>query len=162
MSYYGTIYDDNHLAHHGIKGMKWGIRKSKDSYRTLGVGKRLRSTASNLKSFAKSKRGKRIIAAGVGTAAGIGAAAGITGGIIAKRKLKGYNNAGSGNGGLGINNQYLIGTNKGRAAAPGRDPISNNRRNMGPVASQDRMDAVMQYRRAKDINNRIKAGKYKF
>lgn len=152
MSYYGTIYDDEYLAHHGVKGMKWGIRKSKDSYKTLGVGKRLRSTASNLKSFAKSKRGKRIIAAGVGTAAGIGAAAGIAGGIMAKRAIKKS----------GINGNGGLGTNKARSSNPGMDPILNNRRNMGPVASQDRMDAVMQYRRAKDINNRIKAGKYNF
>lgn len=57
MSYYGIIYDDSYLAHHGIKGMKWGIRRyqnedgsltpegkrkyySADGKRLTGAGKR--------------------------------------------------------------------------------------------------------------------------
>lgn len=76
-------YDDSaYLAHHGIKGMKWGVRKSRDSYRTgktsIPIKKRLKSTISNTKSFVKSKRGKKVLA----TAAGIGAATGATIGAL--------------------------------------------------------------------------------
>ena len=37
MYYYGIDYDDSYLTHFGVKGMKWGVRKSKqptESYRT--------------------------------------------------------------------------------------------------------------------------------
>ena len=95
MGHYGYAIDsEKYLAHHGIKGQKWGVRKSRDNYKSLGVSKRLRSTASNLKSFAKSKRGRRVLAAGIGTAAGIGAAAGIAGTIAGKR-IKNKSNNGS-------------------------------------------------------------------
>ena len=27
MSFYVTTINDNYLAHHGVKGMKWGVRR---------------------------------------------------------------------------------------------------------------------------------------
>lgn len=32
MNYYGYYYDPYTLEHHGVKGMKWGVRKSIDRY----------------------------------------------------------------------------------------------------------------------------------
>lgn len=70
MSYYGTIYSDEYLAHHGVKGMKWGVRKDRNDYRT---------TADRVKRFIR-KNGKKIaIGAGAATlgAAAIGAGLGL-------------------------------------------------------------------------------------
>lgn len=65
-------YDDSaYLAHHGVKGMKWGVRKDRSAYRTSG----------NLKRFIR-KNGKKIaIGAGIATvsAAALGAGLGIAG-----------------------------------------------------------------------------------
>lgn len=70
-------YDDSaYLAHHGVKGMKWGVRKDRSAYRTSG----------NLKRFIK-KNGKKIaIGAGIATASAAALGAGL--GIAASRNYQ--------------------------------------------------------------------------
>ena len=75
MSYYGYYVDNsNNIYHHGIKGQKWGVRKQK-----------LKRIASNIKTFTKSKHGKRALATG----AAIGATSGaVIGAMTAAAKIK--------------------------------------------------------------------------
>lgn len=102
-------YDDSaYLAHHGIKGMKWGVRKDKSSYRTsdaiksrikkasfsrgnenyvrLGRNLELATNAPARKAMRKRHAKGMAIAAGLGAGA-LGAAA-IAGGISAANKKK--------------------------------------------------------------------------
>lgn len=157
-------YDDSaYLAHHGVKGMKWGVRKDRNSYLS---NTRARRTSEAIKSRIKKSsfsRGdekyvrldkfhavaankpaykatlkRKLKRIGKGAAIGAGVAAGATAiglGINAARKKK--------------NNGY----------SQVNDPILNNIRQANPVASQSKMDAVMQYRRAKDIQNQMKRGR---
>ena len=73
MSHYGYL-DHSALAHHGVKGMKWGIRKQK-----------ARRIISNIKTFTKSKHGKRALATGAAIGAVSGGAIGT---MIGVSKLK--------------------------------------------------------------------------
>lgn len=95
-------YDDSaYLAHHGIKGMKWGVRKSRDEYRSSrtsgAIRNRLAKTSSNFKSFAKSKRGRRAlaVAAGAGATAGAITGAALVGSKIARNRNNNRNGYGS-------------------------------------------------------------------
>jgi hypothetical protein len=63
-------YDDSaYLAHHGVKGMHWGVRKDKSAYRT----------SSNIKQFIRRNGKKIAIGAGAATigAAALGAGLGL-------------------------------------------------------------------------------------
>ena len=31
-NYYGVVWSDDHLEHHGVKGMQWGVKNEKDRY----------------------------------------------------------------------------------------------------------------------------------
>lgn len=46
--------DENYLEHHGVKGMKWGVRKSRSSGSSL-IKKRLKRVKSKIVKFRKSK-----------------------------------------------------------------------------------------------------------
>lgn len=83
--YYSFNCEDGQiLAHHGIKGMHWGVRKNRDEYRTERR-KKVKRIISNTKSFAKSKKGRKALA----TAAGIGAASGLAiGAMTSAAKIK--------------------------------------------------------------------------
>lgn len=147
MSYYGTIYDDEYLAHHGVKGMKWGVRKAKDAYKTrlknstfykgdekyikLTKRKAMAANKEAYKATLKRKAKRLAIGAGVATAA-----------------------AGAVGAGLGIANSIR---NKKNGYKVQNDQILTNRTMAGisPAAAEN----YINYRKAKDINNRINAGK---
>ena len=70
-------YDDSkYLAHHGVKGMHWGVRKDRSSYRT----------SDNIKRFVK-KNGKKI-AIGAGIATGAALATGVGLGLATSPKAR--------------------------------------------------------------------------
>lgn len=70
-------YDDSaYLAHHGVKGMKWGVRKDKSAYRT----------SSNIKQFIRRNGKKIAIGAGVATIGAAALGAGI--GLAKNQKLR--------------------------------------------------------------------------
>lgn len=73
-------YDDSaYLAHHGVKGMKWGVRKDRSAYKT----------SDRVKGFIK-RNGKKI-AIGAGIAAGTALAVGATAaGVNKYRHSQGY------------------------------------------------------------------------
>ena len=69
---------DDYLAHHGIKGQKWGIRRFQNSDGSLTSEGKKRystdtSTASSRSQTSASKRAKRILAGSAAVAAGLGA-----------------------------------------------------------------------------------------
>lgn len=77
---YIAIYNDNYLAHHGVKGMKWGVRRSRTArLYSDGSGRRARGSSSSGEMTAEQRSARRRkiakgIAIGVGSAA---AAAGL-------------------------------------------------------------------------------------
>lgn len=78
--YYAVSYNDDDIYHYGVLGMKWGVRKQRESSGTgRGNGRR--------KLTAKQKKIIRNVAIGAGTAALAGGA--IAGGAIAYQKLGG-------------------------------------------------------------------------
>ena len=80
--YYGlaTTPNDDYLAHYGVKGMKWGVRKAIASGNSARLGRQYRKAARKLARLEKraasgSKYAKRAAALGAGAAAAGGLAA---------------------------------------------------------------------------------------
>lgn len=77
--YYGVTRTDEYLAHYGIKGMKWGVRKAIESSNSARLGRQYRKAQKKLaKLEARANNGKkyakRAAALGAGAAAAGGAA----------------------------------------------------------------------------------------
>lgn len=54
------MYYDPYLAHYGVKGMKWGVRKQRNAVSSSGKGKKTKSTADKKKE-ARKKLGSDLI-----------------------------------------------------------------------------------------------------
>lgn len=156
MSYYGTIYDDEYLAHHGVKGMKWGVRKDKSSYLSrTRLGQSIKKASFSRGNENYVRLGKRHAIATNGPAYK----------ATVKRKLKRVpKNLAIGAGlaagatavGLGLRGIERA-IQKRRKNPVSGDVVMQNRVNsqISPAAAEN----YINYRRAKDINNRINAGK---
>lgn len=86
----GNMSDGNYLAHHGIKGQKWGIRRFQNPDGSLTeLGKRRYGTVENFNRAMEKKASRKRIAAkvGIGAAATAGAIAGMH--EIGRRKNEG-------------------------------------------------------------------------
>lgn len=55
---YYNVYDDNYLAHYGVKGMKWGVRRMSDEVRSSRQG--VRDARANLKAARVNRESARI------------------------------------------------------------------------------------------------------
>ena len=97
--YYGmpTTPNDDYLAHYGIRGMKWGVRKAKSKYGIAAERALSRQYNKAQKKLAKlekratsgKKYAKRAAALGAGAAAAGGLAAVGTGGVAAGMRFAG-------------------------------------------------------------------------
>ena len=57
-----NYYDDNELYHHGIKGMKWGVRRFQNSDGSLTADGKKRYSGDNLKDIQKQvNQGKNVV-----------------------------------------------------------------------------------------------------
>ena len=103
--YYGIQRSNEYLAHYGIKGMKWGIRKARQSGDSRALERQYNKAQKKLAKLEKranngSKYAKRAAALGAGAAAAGGLAVAGTQGVA---------NAVRGAGKLGTNAVYGIG-----------------------------------------------------
>lgn len=99
--YYGAASTPNEdfLAHYGIKGMKWGVRKARESGNARRLGRQFNKAQKKLAKLEKraasgKKYAKRAALLGAGAAAAGGLAAGGTAGV-AKLMDKGSRGAGT-------------------------------------------------------------------
>lgn len=86
--YYGapTTPTSDYLAHYGIKGMKWGVRKARESGNVRALGRQYRKAEKKLAKLERQaasgkKYAKRAAALGIGAAAAGGLAAAGTRGV---------------------------------------------------------------------------------
>ena len=114
-SYYGVTRTDEYIAHYGIKGMKWGVRKARESGNTKALGRQFKKAQKKLAKLEKraangSKYAKRAAALGAGAAAAGGLAALGTGGV-SKVLSRGGNiaSAGLGKASKGLNKASTAG-----------------------------------------------------
>lgn len=105
--YYGVASTptEDFLAHYGVKGMKWGVRKAVSSGNDKALGRQYRKAAKKLAKLEKraangKKYAKRAAALGVGAAAAGGLAAAGTSGVSSAMRATGRL-AGKGMKGLG-------------------------------------------------------------
>lgn len=79
------IYESNYLAHHGVKGMKWGVRKyqNPDGSLTVEGYKRYYAKYDKLYDKYNSIEGKQKTAIKQGTATGLAASASVLGAALA-------------------------------------------------------------------------------
>lgn len=79
-SYYGVTRTNEYLAHYGIKGMKWGVRKARESGNSKALGRQYRKAQKKLaKLEARANNGKKYAKRAAALAAGAGAAGGLAG-----------------------------------------------------------------------------------
>ena len=72
--YYGVTRSDEYLAHYGIKGMKWGVRKARESGSDRRLARQFRKAEKKLAKLEKransgGKYARRAVALGAGSAA---------------------------------------------------------------------------------------------
>ena len=76
-TYYGVTRTDEYLAHYGIKGMKWGVRKAIASGNSARLGRQYKKAQKKLaKLEARAANGKKYAKRAAGLAAGAAAAGG--------------------------------------------------------------------------------------
>lgn len=140
--YYGVTRTDEYLAHYGIKGMKWGVRKAIASGNSARLGRQYRKAQKKLaKLEARAANGKkyakRAAALGAGAAAAGGlAVAGTTG--VGTALTRAGNAAAAGGRGLGkamatVGGSKLLRKSKAGAALR---TAGYNLQNVAPGASQ--------------------------
>lgn len=121
---YAVERDGAYLAHYGIKGMKWGVRKARESGNDRALGRQYRKAAKKLAKLEKratsgKKYARRAVALGAG--AGLaGAVAGFGPGKVARTATvgAGHATAGVGNAMMGAG-RALVGTRNKRLASIG-------------------------------------------
>lgn len=105
---YAIERNDEYLAHYGIKGMKWGVRKAVESGNSRKLDRAYRKASKKLAKLEKranngAKYAKRAAALGAGAAAAGGLAALGTGGASeAVRRASKWANPVVGNAGVGL------------------------------------------------------------
>lgn len=57
---YAELYSDEYLAHHGVKGMRWGVRKQYNSHYEAVRDSKLYATNQKLSNIAKDRQGMNI------------------------------------------------------------------------------------------------------
>lgn len=142
--YYGVTRTDEYLAHYGIKGMKWGVRKAIESGNSARLGRQYRKAQKKLaKLEARANNGKkyakRAAALGAGAAAAGGlAAVGTTG--VGTALTRAGNAAAAGGRSLGSAMVQLGGTRafrkKGNKIGQALRTTGNNLQTVAPKASQ--------------------------
>lgn len=140
--YYGVTRTDEYLAHYGIKGMKWGVRKAIESGNSARLGRQYRKAQKKLaKLEARAANGKKYakraaaLGAGAAVAGGL-AAAGTTG--VGTALTRAGNAAAAGGRGLGkamatVGGSKLLRKSKAGAALR---TAGYNLQNAAPGASQ--------------------------
>ena len=96
-NYYGVTRSEEYLAHYGIKGMKWGVRKAIESGNQRKLSRQFAKAQKKLAKLEKrAASGKKYAAraAGLGAAAGLAGATAIAGpGRVAETIMKGAGKA---------------------------------------------------------------------
>lgn len=97
-SMYAIERNDEYLAHYGIKGMKWGVRKALASGSDRALARQYRKASRKLEKLQKraesgKKYARRAAVLGAGAAAAGGLAAAGTSGVA--KAMRGVSNAGS-------------------------------------------------------------------
>lgn len=57
--YHSSMYDDNYLMHHGVKGMKWGVRRNRNAFSVKAAGNRFSATTMGVYEKMNRKLGEK-------------------------------------------------------------------------------------------------------